>query len=98
MTAGVEQAYSLAQERLVATGRRVSIAPVGTLWFRATQDFPDVELYDEDGHHASPAGSHLAALTLAASLAPHEAIAATRYVPPDVDPATASKLRQTLES
>ncbi len=35
---------------------------VGPAWEESRKDRPSVELYDEDGHHPSPAGTYLAAL------------------------------------
>ena len=37
------------------------VAPVGNVWQQYRQDHPDEELYFQDGEHASPLGSTLAA-------------------------------------
>ncbi len=59
------------------------VAPVGDAWLIALEDHPSLVLHDDDLHHAAPAGSHLAALVLAATLVgldPRDA----RYLPADV--------------
>lgn len=48
-------AMRLAQEQ------RIALAPVSRAWHRIQADRPDIELYQPDGSHASPAGSYLAA-------------------------------------
>jgi len=37
------------------------LAPVGEAWWESIKSWPDLQIYDEDGAHASPAGSDLAA-------------------------------------
>ena len=37
------------------------LAPVGENWWRYKESWPDLELYADDGQHASPAGSDFAA-------------------------------------
>ena len=37
------------------------LAPVGEYWWRYKESWPDLEMYAEDGGHASPAGSDFAA-------------------------------------
>lgn len=41
------------------------LAPVGERWWEFHRQHPDVELYAEDGRHASPEGSRLAASVIA---------------------------------
>lgn len=41
------------------------LAPVGEQWWKYHKEHPDVELYDQDGQHASKAGSCLAAQVIA---------------------------------
>lgn len=48
------------------TGARV--VPVGLAWKDARRLHPDVELFDEDGSHPSPAGTYLAASVFFATL------------------------------
>lgn len=56
-----------AQARMNEAHRRIAaeigalLAPVGERWWAHRERFPDVELYDGDGAHASAAGSELAA-------------------------------------
>lgn len=42
-----------------------ALAPVGEKWWEYHREHPEVELYDADGQHASPAGSRLAAYVIA---------------------------------
>lgn len=51
--------YRSAAEKLGAR-----LAPVGEYWQAAADSFPDAELYNADGKHASPLGSYLAATVL----------------------------------
>lgn len=44
------------------------LAPVGDVWQAARQAYPDMELYDADGRHASPTGSYLIACVFYAAL------------------------------
>ena len=37
------------------------LAPVGEEWWQYKKNHPEIEMYAEDGAHASPAGSDLAA-------------------------------------
>lgn len=47
--------------RRVAAELGATLAPVSSAWQVARRSCPDIELYDADGEHASPAGSYLAA-------------------------------------
>ena len=98
MTEGLEEAYREAEAALSKEGHRVSIAPVGTTWFRTICRHPELNLFDDDGHHASAAGSHLAALVIAAALSEPTKVSETTYAPADVIAANARTLRQTLAS
>ncbi len=44
------------------------VSPVGMAWRHARQEWPNIELYDIDESHASPAGMHLSASTFYAVL------------------------------
>jgi hypothetical protein len=44
------------------------LAPVGPAWQKARAGYPNLELYDGDGSHPSPAGSYLAAAVLVNSI------------------------------
>lgn len=39
------------------------VIPAGISFMRCTEQYPDIELWDQDGQHPSPAGSYLAACT-----------------------------------
>ena len=60
-----------AQESMSSAYRKLQqetgceLAPVGEKWWEFHREHPDVELYDGDGQHASPAGSRLAASVIA---------------------------------
>ncbi len=55
--------------REIADATGALVAPVGDAWARARTALPDVRLYDEDGRHAAPAGSFLAAAVITHTLA-----------------------------
>lgn len=44
------------------------LIPAGVGFMRCLEEYPDIELWDNDGHHPSPAGSYLAACTAYALL------------------------------
>ena len=48
----------------VAAKHGGEVAPVGYAWMRAHVEHPEITLHDEDHHHATIAGAHLAALVL----------------------------------
>jgi len=54
--AAMNEAHEAIAERMGAL-----LAPVGERWWKYRSERPDLELYWEDGAHASPAGSGLAA-------------------------------------
>jgi hypothetical protein len=49
----------------------VDVAPVGTAWSVVRGERPDLDLWDEDGHHPNRAGSYLAACVFYAELTGH---------------------------
>ncbi|MDD6615948.1 MAG: SGNH/GDSL hydrolase family protein [Lachnospiraceae bacterium] len=55
------------QERMTIAHEQIAgeigalIAPVGKYWWDYMQSWPDIEMYYEDGQHASPHGSEFAA-------------------------------------
>ena len=57
------EAYSKIARRLGAI-----LSPVGLAWAAVHRDDPDFELYHQDGRHANPAGSYLAACVFYAIL------------------------------
>lgn len=56
MTALLKERYEYMAKKINAR-----VVPVGEAWAYARQHHPDIELYQEDGHHPSAAGSYLAA-------------------------------------
>ncbi len=54
-------------ERL-AGERGLALARVSRAWVRALAERPDIQLYQDDGSHASPAGSYVAACVFFATL------------------------------
>lgn len=61
--AGQEIIRSAYRKLQIMTG--ADLAPVGEVWWQFHAMCPDVELYDNDGEHASKAGSSIAAITIA---------------------------------
>jgi hypothetical protein len=70
MYAEIHANYSALQSRLQAIDatRTVLLAPVGAAFQRCTREHPQIELYEQDRSHPSPAGSYLAALVIYATL------------------------------
>lgn len=58
-SAAIEKAYVALGEEL-----EVAIAPVGVAWWYAMQSAPGLQLWSEDGNHATLEGSYLAASVL----------------------------------
>lgn len=52
----------------IAGENQVELAPVGDVWWEYHERHPEIELYAEDGRHASVNGSRLAAFTLASAV------------------------------
>lgn len=54
---------ALLKERYETMARRIGArtAPVGLVWAYVRRNHPEIELYQDDGHHPSVAGSYLAA-------------------------------------
>ena len=63
---GMSNAYRKLQSE---TG--CELAPVGERWWTFHKEHPEIELYDADRQHASPAGSKLAASVLAETILLH---------------------------
>lgn len=59
----ITKAYRELGEQLKA-----QVAPVGIAWDRALRDYPAIQLFAKDRHHASPAGTYLAACVFYATL------------------------------
>ncbi|MCB9595594.1 MAG: hypothetical protein H6719_22930 [Sandaracinaceae bacterium] len=86
-----------AELELAARDLRARIVPVGTAWERCMERYPDLDLYDADGHHASAIGSHLAACTFYAFLSGRDA-AQSDFLPPGVDADAARRVRAAVAS
>lgn len=96
MLDGLAEAYGQARDELTQQGMDVAVAGVGASWVRSLSRHPSLELYDTDGHHASPAGSHLAALTITAALTSAQQVTPTCYIPGDLDSRAGTQLRLSL--
>lgn len=71
----------------VARAIHATVVPTGTVWQTVARAHPDLDLYDPDGHHPSPAGSYLLATTLYATLVGRSPIGAADTVRgPAVEP------------
>ena len=75
-----------------ATDLDAEVVGVGTAWERALERYPDLILHDTDGHHASPAGSHLAACTFYAHLSKRD-VTQVDWHPDDVAPELSARLK-----
>ncbi len=84
--AGISEAY-----RAVAAEVDAAVAPVGEAWRRAREGAPEIELYDPDGSHPTPAGSYLAACVLLESILGDDAV-----VHPIPNPALTEAAIETL--
>lgn len=73
--------------RAGAKKHNAALAPVGEIWYRLLAETPSLELFCEDGNHATPLGSYLAACTLFYLLANR-----TEPLLPDDDNAIAARL------
>ncbi|QQR91483.1 MAG: hypothetical protein IPJ88_07095 [Myxococcales bacterium] len=84
---------SSAYQKLAAMSD-ASVIPVGEKWWKVLQHFPGIELYDEDGHHASLAGAYLTACTFAQAFGVD--LKQTDFVPKDLNPELARCLRDSV--
>lgn len=91
MNSFVEAHYRGLANKLGAT-----LAPVGGQWLVAGEVLPQVDLYAEDGYHASPTGTYLAALVIAARLGAD--LTKAEWSPEGVDPGAAGQLRMLVAS
>ncbi len=51
-----------------ASGLGAKLVPVGLAWENALMQYPDLDLYDEDGRHSNQIGAYLAACVFYASI------------------------------
>lgn len=87
MTALLKERYEKMAGKINA-----KVAPAGEAWAYARQRYPDIELYQEDGHHPSAAGSYLAACCFYATILGKDPILLTYDF--TLEPETAAKLRK----
>lgn len=87
MTAALAEAYQKAAATVGAT-----VSPVGTAFFDVVTNHPEIDLYDPDTTHPSPAGSYLAALCHFATVTGADPLKTTFEA--DLDAETASVLKQ----
>lgn len=89
--AETERIYALHES--IARAEPACVAPVGQAWDLAARRFPQLPLHADDGNHAAPAGSYLAALMLYTTIT-----GASPLALPDNDngvpPAVQAQLRQ----
>ncbi len=69
------------------------VAPAGVAYYNSSQTDPDVDLYDADNYHPSPAGTYLVACTMLAAIWYVNPIG-LNYFPTDIDSHTAQYLQQ----
>jgi hypothetical protein len=67
---GVPEDQAALNAAYIRTARstRASLAPVGIAWKDTRDRFPEINLFQKDGSHPSPAGSYLAACVLFATI------------------------------
>jgi len=58
------QARITEAHKILASEIGAKIAPAGEVWHKILREHPDIALYREDGNHATPLGSYLAAVVL----------------------------------
>ena len=75
----------------IATELDALLAPAGIAFMRCSSNYPEIELWDEDGNHPSPAGTYLAACVLYQVL--YDQSPGELGYTADLDRQTASKLQ-----
>jgi hypothetical protein len=78
----------------IAQKEAACVAPIGQAWDLALQRHPTLELYATDGNHSAPAGAHLSALVLFASLTGASPNSLPTVAPSDIPVATQTQLKQ----
>lgn len=76
----------------IADSANASVSPVGVAWKYIRDNYPNINLYQQDGSHPSLEGSYLAACVFYTSLF-HQASTGSAYNP-GIDPNTAIILQQ----
>jgi hypothetical protein len=80
----------------IADSANAAVSPVGVAWKYVRDNYPNINLYQQDGSHPSLEGSYLAACTFYASFF-HKSSVGNTYNP-GIDPNTASILQQVASS
>jgi hypothetical protein len=80
----------------IADSANAAVSPVGVAWKYVRDNYPNINLYQQDGSHPSLEGSYLAACTFYVSLF-HKSSVGNTYNP-GIDPNTASILSQVASS
>lgn len=75
-----------------------SLAPVSQAWMKASSQFPEIKLYHNDGNHAAPAGSYLAALVLFRTIRKQNIHVGQAWYPAPLSDADARKLQRLVNS
>lgn len=88
-----ETGYILDQYKMISKPSGASIVPICVAWDAILKLRPGDVFWASDGNHAAPAGSFIAAATLAAWLAAPNSKTST-YTPPGIDP----KLSATIKA
>lgn len=93
VTTREEMQTQLAQSYMgIADELDALLSPAGIAFIRSADAYPEIELWDEDGMHPSPAGTYLAACTLYATVYDESPVGITYTAQLDED--TALKLQQ----
>ncbi|MDO8439306.1 MAG: hypothetical protein Q7S67_03615 [Telluria sp.] len=81
----------------IAARQEACVAPVGQAWDLSGRRVPGLVLHADDGNHAAPAGSFLAALVLYASLTGESPLGLPALDGFPVDAATQARLREVAD-
>ena len=92
-----ETSRILEQHIAIANAAPACIAPIGQAWDIALQRQAALPLYSDDGNHADPAGAHLTALVLYATLSGKSPSALPAISPSDISAAVQQQLRLAAE-
>lgn len=80
----------------IADSAAASVSPVGVAWKYTRDNYPNINLYQQDGSHPSLEGSYLAACVFYTSLF-HQPTIGSNYNP-GIDPTSAGILQQVASS
>lgn len=80
----------------IADSAKAAVSPVGVAWKFVRDNYPNINLYQQDGSHPSIEGSYLAACVFYTSLFHQPTIGSTYN--PGIDPTSASILQQVASA